>query len=232
LGFESMRAYLAEVEKKDLLQNINGADWKIEIGAITEVVAFSPAPRVLLFDNIQGYPAGFRVATNLYSAQRLQAIALGLPDNLSTIDLVSRWRARSKQLKPAKPRLIKDGPILQNVIRGNDVNLLRFPVPLWRQGDGGRYLGTGDVVVTRDPDEKWINLGVYRAQIHDEKTLGIVILGSHHGRMHLEKFWNPGEDRFPKKFLSGGRRQQCGIGQGLRLHAADVGILIEGLKQN
>jgi hypothetical protein len=136
LGFESMRAYLAEVENKGLLQNINGADWKIEIGAITEVVAFSPAPRVLLFDNIQDYPAGFRVATNLYSAQRLQAIALGLPDNLSTIDLVSRWRARSKQLKPAKPRLIKDGPILQNVIRGNDVNLLRFPLALapggWR----------------------------------------------------------------------------------------------------
>jgi UbiD family decarboxylase len=24
--------------------------------------------------------------------------------------------------------------------------------------------------------------------------LGIVILGSHHGRMHLEKFWNRGED--------------------------------------
>ena len=53
MGFESMRAYLAEVEKKGLLQKIEGANWKIEIGAITEVVAFSPTPRVLLFDNIQ-----------------------------------------------------------------------------------------------------------------------------------------------------------------------------------
>jgi len=194
MGFESMRAYLAEVEKKGLLQKIDGANWKIEIGAITEVVAFSPTPRVLLFDNIVGYPPGFRVATNLYSAWRLQAIALGLPDNVSSVDLVARWRARSKEMKPATPRVIKDGPILQNVIRGSDVNLLKFPVPLWREDDGGRYLGTGDVVVTRDPDEKWINLGVYRAQLHDEKTLGIVILSNHHGRMHLEKFWKRGED--------------------------------------
>ena len=194
MGFESMRAYLAEVDKKGLLQKIDGANWKIEIGAITEVVAFSPTPRVLLFDNIVGYPAGFRVVTNLYSAWQLQAIALGLPDNVSSVDLVARWRARSKEMKPATPRVVMDGPILQNVIRGNDVNLLKFPVPLWREDDGGRYLGTGDVVVTRDPDEKWINLGVYRAQLHDEKTLGIVILSNHHGRMHLEKFWKRGED--------------------------------------
>lgn len=194
MGFDSMRAYLAEVEKKSLLQRVDGAHWKGEIGAITEVVAFSPAPRALLFDNIQDYPAGFRVATNLYSSQRLQAIALGLPDTVSTVELISRWRARSKDMKPVKPRMTKDGPILQNVIRGKDVNLLNFPVPLWREHDGGRYLGTGDVVVTRDPDEKWLNLGVYRAQIHDEKTLGIVILRNHHGRMHLEKFWKRGED--------------------------------------
>ena len=56
-----------------------------------------------------------------------------------------------------------------------------------------RFLGTGDVVVTRDPDENWINLGVYRAQVHDEKTLGILIIRNHHGRMHLEKYWSRGE---------------------------------------
>jgi UbiD family decarboxylase len=194
LGFDSMRAYLAAVEKEGLLQEINGADWNVEIGAITEVVAFSTAPRVLLFDSIQGYPPGFRVVTNLYSAQRLQAIALGLPDDVPTVELISRWRTRSKQLKPAKPRTVSDGPILQNVIRGSGVNLLKFPVPLWREHDGGRYLGTGDVVVTRDFDEKWFNLGVYRAQLHDEKTLGIVILNNHHGYMQLEKFWKRGED--------------------------------------
>ena len=194
MGFKSMRDYLREIEKKGLLQEINGADRNIEIGAITEVVAFSPRPRALLFDNIPGHAPGFRVATNLYSTPRLQAIALGLPDDLPTVELISRWRERSKQLKPTKPRLVKDGAILQNVVRGMDVDLLKFPVPLWREHDGGRFLGTGDVVVTRDPDEGWVNLGVYRAQLHDEKTLGIVILGNHHGRMHLEKFWKRGED--------------------------------------
>ena len=155
-GLHTHFAKLGHTVMEGLLQKINGADWKIEIGAITEVVAFSTAPRILLFDSIQGYPPGFRVVTNLYSAQRLQAIALGLPDDVPTVELISRWRTRSKQLKPTKPRTVSDGPILQNVIRGSDVNLLKFPVPLWREHDGGRFLGTGDVVVTRE------NLGARR----------------------------------------------------------------------
>jgi UbiD family decarboxylase len=194
VGFDSMRSYLAEVEKKGLLQVVRDAHWKGEIGAISEVVAFSKRPRALLFDDIKDYPAGFRVASNLYSAQRLQAIALGLPDDVPTVELVSRWRERSKRMKPCAPRIVKQGAIQQNVFRGKDVDLFRFPVPLWREHDGGRFLGTGDVVATRDPDENWVNLGVYRAQIHNEKLLGVVIQGIHHGRVHLEKFWKRGED--------------------------------------
>jgi 4-hydroxy-3-polyprenylbenzoate decarboxylase len=193
MGFDSLRSYLSLIEDKGLLAKVDGAHWDCEIGEITEVAAFSEAPRAVLFDKVVGYPSGFRVGTNLYSSLRLQAIALGLPEHASKVDMVSHWRSLSKTLTPISPRIVDSGPVMENVISGSDVNLLHFPVPLWRKGDGGRFLGTGDVVVTRDVEENWVNLGVYRAQIHDEKTLGIVVLGNHHGRIHLEKFWRKGE---------------------------------------
>lgn len=194
MTFESLRDYLAAVEGRGLLQEVAGADWNLEIGSITEIVAFSERPRVLMFDRIKDYAPGFRVATNLYGSQRLQALALGLPDDLRGIDLVACWRERSKRLVPTPPREVKDGPVRENVLRGGDVDLLRFPTPFWHEHDGGRYFGTGDLVITRDPEERWVNVAPYRCQLHDARTLGLMVSPGHHGYLQMEKHWARGED--------------------------------------
>lgn len=193
--FASMRDYLDLIREKELLQDVADADWDLELGSVTEVVAFSKNPRALLFDRIKGYEAGLRVATNLYASPRLQAIALGLPDDISVVEMVKLWRERSRtELKPIPPRVVSDGPVRENVDRGDDVNILKFPVPRFHEHDGGRFFGTGDLVITRDPDEGWVNIGVYRCQVHDEKTLGLLIQPAHHGQLQMEKFWKRGED--------------------------------------
>lgn len=191
---DGMRGFLDELRAKRLIEDIDGADTHLEVGAISECVAFSKNPRALLFDNIVGARPGFRIATNLYSSQRLQAIALGLPDDLSGVALVSKWRERSKELTPVPPRVVANGPVRENVLRGDDIDLTIFPVPFWHEFDGGKFFGTGDLVITRDPDEGWVNLAPYRAQLHDAKTLGLMISPGHHGRLQMEKFWNRGED--------------------------------------
>jgi 4-hydroxy-3-polyprenylbenzoate decarboxylase len=193
-SFDTLRDYLDLIRSKGLVEELPDTDWDLEIGAITEVVALSKAPRALLFDRIKGYGPGWRVATNLYASPQLQAIALGLPDDIPVIEMVRRWREKSRNLTPIPPRVVADGPVRQNVERGNAVNILKFPVPRWHEHDGGRYFGTGDLVITRDPQENWVNLGVYRAQVHDERTLGVLISAHHHGNMHMQKFWARGED--------------------------------------
>jgi UbiD family decarboxylase len=192
--FESLRDYLKSVEKIGLLQEIAGADWNLEIGSLTEIVSFSGRPRALLFDQIKDYPAGFRVATNLYGSQRLQALALGLPHDLSGVALVDRWRQRSRSLRPTAPRVVADGPVRENVDRGDDVDLTKFPSPLWHEHDGGRFFGTGDLIITRDPEENWVNMAPYRCQLHDARTLGLMISPGHHGMLMLQKFWAAGQD--------------------------------------
>lgn len=192
--FASMRDYLDLIRTKGLLLDVAEADWDVELGSVTEVVAFSKNPRALVFDRIKDYPAGQRVATNLFASPRLQAVALGLPDDIPVVEMVQHWREKSRNLKPLPPRVVTDGPVRENVDRGDDVNILKFPVPRFHEHDGGRFFGTGDLVITRDPEENWVNLGVYRCQVHDEKTLGLLIQPAHHGQIQMEKFWKRGED--------------------------------------
>ena len=59
--------------------------------------------------------------------------------------------------------------------------------------DGGRFLGTGNIVVMRDPDSGWVNCGTYRVQAHDGQTAGLYISPGKHGRMIRQKYWERGE---------------------------------------
>ena len=72
------------------------------------------------------------------------------------------------RLRDFEPELVETGPILENVVEGRDVDLTRFPAPLWHEHDGGRYIGTGVAVVTSDPDTGRINLGAYRMMIQED----------------------------------------------------------------
>ena len=67
-------------------------------------------------------------------------------------------------------------------MKGDAVDITRFPAPKWHAPDGGRYIGTGSFNVTRDPDEGWINCGTYRVMIHDARTAGFYISPGKHGR--------------------------------------------------
>ncbi|TMA64086.1 MAG: UbiD family decarboxylase [Deltaproteobacteria bacterium] len=74
-----------------------------------------------------------------------------------------------------------------------DIDLFKFPVPLWHERDGGRYIGTGHVVITRDPDEDWVNVGCYRVMVHDRNSMGMNISPGKHGRMHRQKYFDRGK---------------------------------------
>jgi UbiD family decarboxylase len=83
--------------------------------------------------------------------------------------------------------------VLENIRRGKDVDLLAFPTPRWFELDGGRYIGTGSVNITHDPEEGWTNLGTARVMIHDENTVGFYIAPGRHGRIHRDKAFLRGE---------------------------------------
>ena len=75
---------------------------------------------------------------------------------------MQNYHARMQDLKPLPPRFVNDGPIFENVLEGDDVDVLKFPVPRHHELDTARFIGTADCVMTQDPDTGWFNLGAYR----------------------------------------------------------------------
>jgi 4-hydroxy-3-polyprenylbenzoate decarboxylase len=189
-----LREWILKAQELNQLRTIYGADCDVEIGAITEMVCLrSKHPKALLFDRIKDYPPGWRILSNVFANQELAAMTLELPFKLTAGDFTKAWRRKAKQLvlRPAKE--VNWGPILENVRFGKEIDLNIFPSPKWHEKDGGRYLGTGNIVVTRDPENGQVNVGVYRMMLHACDKLGLFIAAGHHGRVHREKYFAYGK---------------------------------------
>src|SRR5215212_9587730 len=170
-----LRPWLAQVGELGELKDVHGADWNLELGAISELNVKKDVPPALLFDEIKGYPKGFRVLTcSTSSAARLSSI-LRLGVERSHKGLVEKLRGKPAQWQAAAKDfpavVIESGPVLENVQK--QVDVLAFPSPLWHELDGGRYIGTGCSVVTRDLDSDWINVGTYRVQVIDKNHVAL-----------------------------------------------------------
>jgi len=191
--FRDLREFIGAVDEVDRTRLVEGADWDLEIGALTELLCPSADSALLVFDKIKGYPPGYRVACNTLSTPRRFAMAVGLPLKATGLNLVNAWRAKVMDgFKPLPPVQVEAGPITENVHTGEDVDLFEFPVPRWHELDGGRYIGTADMVVMRDPDDGVVNLGTYRVQIHDKTAATIYIDPGRHGDVIRKKYWARG----------------------------------------
>ncbi|HEY3305516.1 MAG TPA: UbiD family decarboxylase [Candidatus Binatia bacterium] len=191
-----LRSWIETVEAQGELKRLDGADWNKEIGTVVELNAKVHGP-ALLFDRVKDYPPGFRVLAGAMARAKLLTLTLGLPAELEGFELIrfmkEKMRGWSDNMATYAPLPVEDGPIFQNVDRGAQVNILKFPAPLWHEEDGGRYIGTGSVAIMRERNGDWVNLGTYRVMVHDEKSAGIFIAPGHHGRVIMESYWNHGE---------------------------------------
>ena len=112
-----LRSFISELEAIGQLRQIDAADWNIEIGAITEAVSDKEGP-ALLFDNIKGYPTGFRILSNAFRTHDRFGVALGLGSGLHGLDLLQQWRKKFKAMVPVSPVEVDDGLVLQNRLEG------------------------------------------------------------------------------------------------------------------
>ncbi|HEX7219709.1 MAG TPA: UbiD family decarboxylase [Burkholderiales bacterium] len=200
-----LRAWLDAVEKLGELRHVRGADWNLELGAISELNVKKDAPPALVFDEIKGYPQGFRVVTCTTSSPARLSSILRLPMQRTHKGLVEALRGKPAQWQAAAagfdPVVTGTGPVLENVQKTPD--LMVFPAPLWHEKDGGRYIGTGCSVVTKDLDSGWVNVGTYRVQLLDRNHVALDMVPGKHGRIQYEKHKKAGK-RFPVAIVLGG----------------------------
>ena len=191
-----LRDWLDRIQSLDLLRKVRSVDWDQEVGAIADLNV-KRNKYTLLFDEIKDSPKGFRILTGALIDSIRLSVTLGLPDTLTNLELVQHLREKlaseKRNPKGTAPKIVKSAPLFQNVMEGDEIDLYKFPSPRWFEGDGGRYMGTGDAVVTRDPETGWVNVGSYRMMLQDKKTLSLFLEGPRHARFMLQKYWDQGK---------------------------------------
>ena len=97
--------------------------------------------------------------------------------------------------KRIPPRQISDteAPINENIYHGEDIDVTMFPAPKMWHHDGGRYIGTGDAIITRDPDSGHLNLGTYRQMIMNKRQVGFYVSPGKDALLHRERCWSRGK---------------------------------------
>ena len=236
MPFNDLREFIDAARALGQVKEIHGAHWNLEIGALTELFAFKEPSPLVLFDRIPDHNPNFRVAANLINTPTRSGLTVGMPADAAPIELVARWKELLKEVRPIPPRVLSSGPILENVKTGDEIDMTIFPTPHWHELDGGRYIGTADCVITGEPEEGgWVNVGIYRVQVHDKNTLGLYVSPGHHARIMREKYWEKGKScpvvvtfgQDPLLFLVAGQSIAYGISEldycgGLRGAPVDV----------
>ncbi len=194
MGFTDLRGWIAQLEEAGELRRIKApVDWDREIGAVARKVLEKKGP-ALLFENIRGYERGrcTRVLTGGLASRGRLAMGLGFPGDAPNRELVQYVMKKNREAIP--PVIVPSGPVKEHVVKGADVDLAEFPVPRWHHLEGGRYINTYAAIVTRDPDTRVQNVGLYRGMIGKRNTIpSLLIKGGQGWGQHFVKYAGRGQ---------------------------------------
>src|SRR5690348_15156340 len=164
--WKDLREWIAIIESRGLLKRIAAPiDLDEELSAVTFMATRSERAPAFLFEN-PGGAGDASVLTNMLGASAARfALAMGLDEKLSTREMIAATRQIMR--RRIAPRMIgkSDAPVNETVATGRDIDITRFPAPKFWPGDGGHYIGTGDITFTRDPATRRINVGCYRQMV-------------------------------------------------------------------
>ena len=195
VGWRDLRDWLALADRIGSLHHITSiVDPDLELATITYLAAQREDSPALLFERLKGDATGARVLTNMLGASRERyALAVGIDPTLSTRDMILETRKIMK--RRVAPTLIAEdaAPVNEIVVTGGDVDLTKFPAPRFWPGDGGAYVGTGNITLTRDPATDRINVGVYRQMLHGPREVGLYCSPGKHGLLDRLAWWAKGE---------------------------------------
>src|SRR6516225_725 len=140
--YNDLREWLREADRLGELKTVFGASWQEEIGLAADVVIPSDDGPAVIFDEVPGSPKGFRLLINVFAGKR-RGMTLGFPQGLTKQELSQAYFDHyQKKQQHIPPVVVDEGPIFENVMSGDAVNITQFPTPIWHVLDGGRYIGT------------------------------------------------------------------------------------------
>ncbi len=187
MAFADLRQFIAHLESRGELRRITApVSRELEIAEITDRISKGPEHQnaALLFERVEGFE--MPVLINTFGTARRMAWALGVEDltelsgrveKLLDLKMPGTFFDKLKKLgdlfdlAKAGPKRASTGPC-QEVVEARSPSLKSLPVLQCWPRDAGHYI-TLPLVFTRDPERGSRNVGMYRLQVFDDRTLGM-----------------------------------------------------------
>jgi 4-hydroxy-3-polyprenylbenzoate decarboxylase len=193
-----LREWLSRVEKLgELIRVEQAVSRDEEMSAISYLVAKQQPSPAVLFERASGFeksPIGARLLWNILGPS-LRRIALTLeePPDTPAVELIRRVKDKLKRRILPKEVLRDQAPVYEHTVSGAAIDLGLLPIPRHWPLDGGRYAGTADAVITRDPDSGYLNIGTYRMMLQGKSEVGLYLSPGKDARLHITRAWQKGE---------------------------------------
>ncbi|HEV2088228.1 MAG TPA: menaquinone biosynthesis decarboxylase [Cryptosporangiaceae bacterium] len=185
MAHADLRDFLRRLDKAGGLRRVTApVDPTLEISEITQRVVRAGGPALLFERPTRGE---MPLAINVFGTERRMAMALGVerldeigdrigalikPELPVGFGGIREALGKLTQLRSVPPKKVKRAPCQEIVYKGPDVDLDRLPgLQVW-PGDGGVFHNLG-LTHTKHPETGKRNLGLYRLQQHDSRTLGM-----------------------------------------------------------
>ncbi len=180
MKYNDLRDFINQLEKQGELKRVHyEADPYLEITEICDRTLKQQGP-ALLFERPKGY--NIPLLGNLFGTPRRVAMGMG-EESVEALREVGKLLAYLKEPEPPKgirdamdkfpvykqvlnmaPKLIKEPACQEVVLRGDEIDLSRYPIQHCWPEDAGPLI-TWALVITKGPYKERQNLGIYRQQV-------------------------------------------------------------------
>ncbi len=186
MAFSDLQSFIVALEQQGELVRVKApVDPHLEVSGIVQRVVREKGP-ALLFEN----PTRGRMPLliNAFGTEKRMALALGVerlddigdrigellkPEMPKGLGGLKDALLKFAQLRTLPPKHVKGGaPCQQVVLHGDDIDLTTLPGILSWPEDGGVFLNLG-LTHTKHPETGARNLGMYRLQLQDERTVSL-----------------------------------------------------------
>ncbi|GAA2409617.1 UbiD family decarboxylase [Mycolicibacterium llatzerense] len=169
MPFDDFRSFLTALrDEGQLIEVDRPVALELEVAKAMRKSAATGGPAIVFNNNGTKFP----LVGGIYNSRAKALLAYGCTEENAFGDIVNRLKTR------IPPVYVDDGPVHENVILGDDIDLSILPVPKYSPDDGGPYITPG-IVVSHDPETGVPDIGHYRCEIIDSKTMTLMAIPNH-----------------------------------------------------
>lgn len=177
----SLRGYL-----ETHAENVISIDKAVSIDDIGALSAQSEDP--ILFNNIKEHP-GYRLVDMLFKNRRNHGRVLGVPPEDYLRTLAYRLRQPPRGFK-----FVKTGPVKEVILKGDEVDWTKLPIPLHKEGD--KFPVSTAMCISKDPETGFYNsCNAATAAVGPRR--GLMSFVTSHTRQIMSKYKDMGHKTMP-----------------------------------